>query len=302
MRGPTRRAHRRALSCLPSVGFSAALPSCIVPRTTTPICQPRHTTISSLMSLPCSRSLVSQRLEQIKAAHADRIASHNVHYLTLLRYLRGQPNERRRRGGSEEARAGARRRAPAMHGAGARGWEPVTVDRRLRCLSPCVLTSCVCCWCWFARAPGYKDDPKPVEKSIDMLGKMLVRALGDTTPLVAAAAAAPRRVAYWLWTNATDFVLPPVPSPLLFVLCSPLLPQTWREEEKVDEIVATRLAREEEFKKIWPSGTHGFGMSHQGEEDQGQRGESAVPHPYCNQLTRCFACASASALQARTAT
>jgi hypothetical protein len=50
-----------------------------------------------------------QRLEQIREVHQARIAQHNVHYLTLLRFLR-----------------------------------------------------------------GYKDDPKPVEKSIDMLGKMLV--------------------------------------------------------------------------------------------------------------------------------
>jgi len=56
---------------------------------------------------------------------------------------------------------------------------------------------------------GYKDDPKPVEKSIEMLGKML----------------------------------------------------TWREEQKVDEIVATVLPRGDEFKKIWPSGTHGFGKA-----------------------------------------
>lgn len=84
----------------------------------------------------------TRRLDTIREAHKDRIASHNVHYLTLLRYLR-----------------------------------------------------------------GYKDDPKPVEKSIDMMGKML----------------------------------------------------TWREEEKVDDIVATQLAREDEFKAIWPTGTHGFG-------------------------------------------
>ena len=37
--------------------------------------------------------------------------------------------------------------------------------------------------------------------------------------------------------------------------------QTWREEQKVDEIVATVLPRGDEFKKIWPSGTHGFGKA-----------------------------------------
>lgn len=84
----------------------------------------------------------NQRLEAMREAHRDRIAQHNVHYLTMLRFLR-----------------------------------------------------------------GYKDDAKPLERSIDMLGKML----------------------------------------------------TWREEAKVDEIVAAVLPREEEFKKIWPSGVHGFG-------------------------------------------
>jgi len=83
-----------------------------------------------------------KRLEMIREAHKDRILKHNVHYLTLLRFLR-----------------------------------------------------------------GYKDDPKPVEKSIDMLGKML----------------------------------------------------TWREEHKVDEIVATQFPREQEYKRIWPNGIHGFG-------------------------------------------
>jgi len=84
----------------------------------------------------------TQRLDAIREAHKERIAQHNVHYLTLLRFLR-----------------------------------------------------------------GYKDDPKPLEKSIDMLGKML----------------------------------------------------TWREEQKVDEIVASVLPRGDEFRKIWPSGVHGFG-------------------------------------------
>jgi hypothetical protein len=35
--------------------------------------------------------------------------------------------------------------------------------------------------------------------------------------------------------------------------------QTWREEQKVDEIVATVLPRGDEFKKIWQNGVHGFG-------------------------------------------
>jgi len=85
-----------------------------------------------------------RRLDAIREAHRDRIAKHNVHYLTLLRFLR-----------------------------------------------------------------GYKDDPKPVEKSIEMLGKML----------------------------------------------------TWREEQKVDEIVATPLERADEFNAIWPTGCHGFGKN-----------------------------------------
>jgi hypothetical protein len=77
-----------------------------------------------------------------------------------------------------------------------------------------------------------------------MLGKMLV-----SEPRATAAAAA---VGLWI-------------AGLLAILHAHLsashlaVSQTWREEEKVDEIVATRLPREDEFKKIWPSGTHGFG-------------------------------------------
>jgi len=54
---------------------------------------------------------------------------------------------------------------------------------------------------------GYKDDPHPKEKAIEMLGKML----------------------------------------------------TWRESNKIDELVKQTLPKGDVFKHIWPSGVHGVG-------------------------------------------
>ena len=51
-------------------------------------CAPPPLPVCSLRGAGCCWL---QRLEALREAHRDRIAQHNVHYLTMLRFLRGTP-------------------------------------------------------------------------------------------------------------------------------------------------------------------------------------------------------------------